>query len=309
MGGSGGGGNYRLTQRDVDELRREAQERLQRSKLDAEINSFLQGELARINDRDTDLVNDRLDRVEEAIAQELQEFDRLLFGGSVAKHTYVDGLSDIDALVVLETAVVGDRGPAEMRLELYEILRKNLSMRDVDDIRVGRMAVTVTFRDGMEVQLLPAVQRDDRTAVSSQSGDEWSHVRPKDFAESLTRVNEQTGRAVVPTIKIAKAVVNELIPDKIRPNGYHLEALGVAAFRDYDGSRTARAMAEAFFDSAAQNILRPIRDITGQSQYLDSDLGPANSEARRSLSRRFSSIARQMRAASSVDDWRELLGE
>lgn len=309
MGGSGGGGNYRLTQRDVDELRREAQERLQRSKLDAEINSFLQGELARINDRDTDLVNDRLDQVEEAIAQKHQEFDRLLFGGSVAKHTYVDGLSDIDALVVLEAAAIGDRGPAEMRQELYDILRQKLSMRDVNDIRVGTMAVTVTFRDGMELQLLPAVQRDDRTAVSSQSGDEWSHVRPRDFAESLTRVNDQTGRAVVPTIKIAKAVVNELIPDKIRPNGYHLEALGVAAFREYEGSRTASEMAVTFFESGAQNILRPIRDITGQSQYLDSDLGPTNSETRRSLSRRFSTIARQMRAARSVDDWRELLGE
>lgn len=308
MGGSGGGSNYRLTQRDVDELRREAQERLQRSKLDAEINSLLQRELARINDRDTNLVNDRLDRVEEAIAQEIQQFDRLLFGGSVAKHTYVDGLSDIDALVVLEASVAADRGPAEMRRALYDTLRQNLSMRDIDDIRVGRMAVTVTFRDGMELQLLPAVQREDHTAVSSQSGKEWSHVRPKDFAESLTRVNEQTGRAVVPTIKIAKAVVTELIPERIRPNGYHLEALGVAAFRDYEGTRSTRAMAERFFESAAQNVLRPIQDITGQSQYLDSDLGPAGSDARRSLSRRFSAIARQMRSADSVDDWRQLLG-
>lgn len=309
MGGSGGGSNYRLTQKEVDELRREAQERLQRSKLDAEINSFLQGELARINDRDTDLVNNRLDQVEEAIFQELQEFNRLLFGGSVAKHTYVDGLSDIDALVVLDAAAVGDRGPDGMRQELYDILRQKLSMRDVSDIRVGTMAVTVTYRDGMELQLLPAVQRNDRIAVSSQGGDEWSHVRPKDFAESLTRVNEQTGRAVVPTIKIAKAVVNELVPEKIRPNGYHLEALSVAAFRDYDGPRTTRAMAETFFESAARNILKPIRDVTGQSQYLDSDLGPADSETRRSLSRRFLKIARQMRSATSVDDWRQILGE
>lgn len=309
MGGSGGGSGYRLTHRDVDQLRAEAKERLERGKLDAEVSSFLGAELARINDRDTELVNVRLDRVEEAIAGQIEEFDRLLFGGSVAKHTYVDGLSDIDALVVLDASVLGDRGPAEMREELYENLRQHLSMRDVDSIRVGRMAVTVTFRDGMELQLLPAVQRDDRTAVSSESGNEWSHVRPKDFAESLSSLNDQQGRALVPTIKIAKAVVAEALPDRLRPNGYHMEAMGVAAFRDYDGSRSTRAMVERYFESAAQNVLKPIRDITGQSRFLDSDLGPANSDTRRSLSRRFSAIARQMRTASSVQVWHELLGK
>ena len=80
---------------------------------------------------------------------------------------------------------------------LIILLRQHLSLADVADIRVGQMAVTVTFRDGMELQLLPAVQRGDQTAVSAQSGDDWSHVRPKDFAESLSRLNEQQGRAVV----------------------------------------------------------------------------------------------------------------
>jgi hypothetical protein len=309
MGGSGGGSGYRITQREVGQLREEAQERLERSRVDSDVNAFLQAELARINDRDAELVNERLDQAQAAIAGQIDEFDRLLFGGSVAKHTYVDGLSDIDALVVLDASLVGDRSPAEMRQELYGSLRQHMSQGDVDDIRVGNMAVTVTFRDGMELQLLPAVQRGDRMAVSAQSGDDWSHVRPKDFADSLSRLNDQQGRAVVPTIKLAKAVIAEAVPEKSRPNGYHMEALGVAAFRDYEGSRAPRAMVERYFESAAQNVLQPIRDITGQSQYLDSALGPAGSDARKSLSRRFSAIARQMRTAASVTEWHQLLGD
>lgn len=309
MGGSGGGSGYRITQREVGQLRKEAQERLQRSKVDTEVNAFLQAELARINDRDTALVNERLDRVEVAIFGQIEEFDRLLFGGSVAKHTYVDGLSDVDALVILDESLVGDRPPGEMRQELYQSLQQHLSMGDVDEISMGQMAVTVNFRDGMELQLLPAVQRDDRTAVSAQSGDEWSHVRPREFAESLSRLNDHQGRAVVPTIKLAKAMIAEAVPEQNRPNGYHMEALGVAAFRDYEGSRSPRAMVERYFESAAQNVLRPIRDITGQSQYLDSKLGSADSDMRRALSRRFAGLARQMRNASSVDDWRQLLGD
>jgi hypothetical protein len=309
MGGSGGGSGYRLTQRDVDQLRKEAQERLERSKVDTEVNSLLQAELARMNNRDTELANERLDRVEVAVAGQIEEFDRLLFGGSVAKHTYVDGLSDIDALVVFNDSVVSNESPAEMRLQLYESLQKHFNMGDVADIRVGQMAVTVTFRDGMELQLLPAAQRDDRMAVSAQNGDEWSHVRPKEFAEGLSHLNEQQGRSVVPAIKLAKAMISEAVPEKSRPNGYHIEALGVAAFHDYEGSRSPRAMVERYFESAAQNVLRPIRDVTGQSRHLDDNLGAADSDSRRALSRRFEALARQMRVATSVDDWRRLIGD
>src|SRR5690606_12135507 len=67
MGGSGGGSSYRMTQREVEQLRTEAQERLERSRLDAEVNSYLQAELSRINDRDVELVEERLSQVEGAI--------------------------------------------------------------------------------------------------------------------------------------------------------------------------------------------------------------------------------------------------
>lgn len=309
MGGSGGGSSYRMTHREVEQLRNEAQVRLERSRLDAEVNAYLQAELSRINDRDIELVEQRLTHVEGAIEAQIEELDRVLFGGSVAKHTYVDGLSDIDALVVLNPSTVGDRGPAEMRQELLESLHRHLAMRDVGDIRLGQMAVTITYRDGMELQLLPAVARGDSVAVSSQDGDDWSHVRPKEFAETLSRVNERQGRAVVPAIKLAKAIAAQALPEKPCPNGYHMEALAVAAYREYEGSRSTRNMVEHFFDSASRNVLRPIQDVTGQSVYLDSGLGPANSDARRLVSRRFAGIARQMQKATSLAAWRKLLGE
>src|SRR5689334_6181119 len=101
MGGSGGGGNYRLNPSEMERLRDEARARLERSRLEADVNALLQHNLVEINDRDNGLVADRLADIEDALEGTTRDVDRVVFGGSVAKHTYVDGLSDIDALVVL----------------------------------------------------------------------------------------------------------------------------------------------------------------------------------------------------------------
>ena len=308
MGGSGGGSSYRLNQSELERLRQEAQERLQRTRLDAEVNAALQAALVEINDRDDEAVRERLDEIEQALREETVELDRLLFGGSVAKHTWVDGVSDIDSLVVVDAAIVGERSPEEMRRQFEEVLRRRLDMGQVDSIDVGRMAVTVTYRDGLKIQLLPAVERGGTLAVSSASGGEWAQIDPKRFSERLGQLNASQAGAVVPAIKVAKAILAAQLPEEGRPSGYHVEALAVAAFDRYEGPRTPKAMAQRFFESAAANVLRPIADVTGQSRYVDVDLGGADSASRRTLARNLGRIARAMQTANSVDDWQSLLG-
>lgn len=309
MGSSGSGSSYRLNESEISRLREQAQARLERSHVDAEVNAFLQRQLVEINNRDTDKIGRRLDEIEQGLHDEVEEFERLLLGGSVAKHTYVDGLSDIDSLVVLTEEVVGDRKPEEMREEFRDLLTRHLNMGDVESIQVGRMAVTVVYRDGTEIQLLPAVQQGDSQAISSATGEEWARINPKEFSDRLTRINHDQAGAVVPGIKVAKAVIANLLPEDARPSGYHVEALAVAAFEGYDGARTPKAMAERFFEAASEDVLRPIRDVTGQSRFVDDSLGDAGSSARRSLARRFGQIAKRMRDSASVSDWQALLGE
>src|SRR6266550_7375312 len=111
MGGSG----VRYSESDLTKLREEAQERLDRSRLDADVNAFLQHELIDLNSRNTEKVNQRLGEVEEALEGTLREFDRVLFGGSVAKHTYVDGVSDIDSIIVLDAKSAGEDTPEQVQ--------------------------------------------------------------------------------------------------------------------------------------------------------------------------------------------------
>jgi hypothetical protein len=182
-------------------------------------------------------------------------------------------------------------------------------MGQIGDIHVGRLAVTVTYADGMEIQLLPAVEQGDYTAISSPTGNDWTRIDPKEFSSRLTSLNEQQGRAVVPAIKIAKAILTANLPEDRRPTGYHVEALAIAAFSEYDGPRTPRAMVQRFFDSATSDVLRPVPDVTGQSRFVDGDLGEENSASRRAVSRSLLEITRRMQRTTSVADWRSLLGE
>ena len=305
MGGSGGTGGY-LSAKDVELLQEEARWRLARSRNESSINSLLQQALTSINDRDIEQVSSYLEAIEEALGDRLDTVDRLLFGGSVAKHTYVDGLSDIDALVLLRDESLRERTPAEVRSEFAQALRRALPQGAVRDIREGAMAVTVEYRDGTEIQLLPATRTGEDVAVSSWDGQSWSSIRPRSFAEGLTAVNQSQGSAVVPAIKLAKSILASTLGNA-GPSGYHVEALALAAFRDYEGSRTPKAMLTHLVGRASRDVLHPIRDITGQSQYVDENLGAANSAARQALSRNLERLARTMTNSQSVDDWEALL--
>ena len=303
MGGSGGV----IRASDVEDLREEARQRLQDSQHDSAVNSMLQQELTLINDRDVDYINEQLDTIGERLADRGHEIERLRFGGSVAKHTFVDGLSDVDALVLLEEDSLDDKSPEEIRHEFADSLRRDLPQGGVREIREGTMAVTIEYSDGTEIQLLPAVRTGDGVAVPSADGKSWAAIRPQAFARALTSTNQAQGGRVVPTIKLAKAIFANTLGEGTM-SGYHVEALAIEAFRSYSGPRTQKAMVTHLVEQASQRVLRPISDVTGQSQYVDEYLGDANSDARRSLSRRMTELARGMTTSRSLDDWTHWLG-
>ena len=149
-----------------------------------------------------------------------------------------------------------------------------------------------------------------RLRVPSSRRDDWSRIDPGGFQGALTRRNDECGRKLVPTIKLAKAI-NGGLPDSQRLSGYHLESLAVAAFRGYDGKKTTDVMLPAFFERARDLVLRPIRDSTGQSVHVDGHLGPENSAARVGMSHILGRIAKRMRNATvgrSMAQWCALFG-
>ena len=192
---------------------------------------------------------------------------------------------------------------------MTDILRLRLP-KDVD-VHHGRMAVTIEYKDGMKLQLLPALRTNDgRLQVPSSRRDGWSSIDPQGFERALSRRNQQCGGKLIPTIKLVKAIIGTL-PEPQRLSGYHIESLAIEAFRNYDGPKTTAAMLPAFFERAKELVLTPIHDSTGQSVHVDGYLGPPESNARIGSSHLLGRLAKRMRnamAAASVAQWQALFG-
>jgi Second Messenger Oligonucleotide or Dinucleotide Synthetase domain len=309
MGGGGGGGPF--VNRTPQQLIKQVQETEDETSIKAfetELANLLSDKLASANSRDVSKVADRLDDVKHALEGPLEGTIDLLFGGSVAKHTYVDGMSDIDSLLILNDSALEEAKPADAIAEVGKIIKKELG--DAVGVTTGRLAVTLTYPDGMQLQLLPAFRTGDGLKVPSFRVNDWSGISPEKFQKALSRRNEECGGKLVPTVKLAKAVIG-ILPEAQRLTGYHIESLAIAAFRGYDGPKTTAAMLPLFFEKARELVMKPIRDSTGQSVHVDGYLGDAVSSERIAASHILNRISKRMRNASahqSGDQWQALFG-
>lgn len=304
--GGGGGSRYSgpasdNVRRKLDNARRQEQERLVSA-----INELLQSTLVQYNDRDREAISSRLDQIQEILGEEVQ-IDKVLYGGSVAKHTDVDGISDTDALVLLDGNDFDAQDPAAVLERFHEKLATRLPRQEIDEIRVGRVAVTIAYRDGEEVQLLPALRRGDTVSVPNETGREWRATRPIAFQKALTNANDSMNGALVPSIKLVKSIVDQLPPAK-QLKSHHIETLAVDAVRDYRGPKTPRALVLQILEHSSNRVLAPMPDITGQVSAVDSALGEAGSASRRAISVTMGALKRRLDTATSVGQWRAVLG-
>jgi predicted nucleotidyltransferase len=295
---------------DIDDLRkklRDSEQATEDAQYEAEVANVLAALLTEYNDRDTQAVNHHLDEIKKALEKELEGTVDLLFGGSVAKRTYVDGFSDIDSLVILDNCELANGSPDAAKKYFAKRLQERFPKTKVD---VGKLAVTIRFSDA-EIQLLPAISCRKDISIADRTGRNWSQIQPKKFTKVLTRTNQQTGNKVVPIVKLAKAIIANL-PEKHQISGYHAESLAIEIFKGNTGELRPKAMLKYYFEQASRRVQEPIRDRTGQSIHVDDYLGAEGSLERRIVSDAFSRIYRRMNNAdnaSSIDEWHKLFGE
>src|SRR5207249_11392868 len=121
-----------------------------------------------------------------------------------------------------------------------------------------------------------------------------------------TKANHALSNNLVPTIKLAKAIIASF-PDQQRLSGYHVEALALKAFEGYEGEKVHAKLLKHFFEKASNLVLKPTKDVTGQSTFVDEDLGKSGNERRQAVSTALQRVARRIDNARSVEEWREIL--
>jgi integrase len=307
MGGSGGGGAFSdIDRKQLLQKLRASEDATQDVGFETVINECIGDLQAGYNARNHDAIREHLKEIKRVLSEDIDDTVSLMYGGSVAKHTYVDGLSDIDALVLLDKSELKTMSPDEVKDYFFRKLKERYPKTEM---KQGVLAVTLKFDDA-EIQLLPAIKYKTGYRIADITGKEWSFIRPRKFTSQLTEINKANGNKVVPTIKLVKSIISSL-PENRRLTGYHVEALAVHIFQSYEGVKTPKALLTHFFREAPAALLKPLPDITGQSEHVDSYLGAERSLNRRVVSDTLSLISRRMQGADNarnVQAWKDILG-
>jgi len=308
MGGSGGGFFREYSPSDLHKKVKEIEQEASEYEFQPKLKAMLDDLLANANSRDVESVNSALETIKDILGDEIESSIELKFGGSVAKHTYVDGLSDVDSLLVLRGGDPADIDPSEIKDKVATHLQKTLTDAQVTS---GTIAVTVKYKSGLEIQLIPALRDQTGLHVPAWTGETWSKIQPEAFTRALTNRNDQCGNKLVPTIKLAKAI-NSTLPKAQQLSGYHIESLAIAAFRGYKGPYTTVAMLPHFFSQIGKRVLDPVKDSTGQSVHVDGYLGASNSAERKVASHVYGRLSKRMESASasqSIAQWNALFDD
>ena len=268
---------------------------------EAEINDYLSQRLREFNDRDVEAIGRHIAALRRALESEFDELIRPLFGGSVGRHTYVDGLSDIDVLMVFDSSAITGQSPSDALRRMAKSITERLPRSAVS---VGSMAVTIRYSDGHEIQVLPAIKSRSGIQIPMSGGAGWSRIlHPDRFAQKLTTVNQSNGGQVVPTIKLVKALAARSVQSgRGRLTGYHIESLAIEAFQSYPGPRDLRSMVGRLLTHAAVAVRQPIRDSTGQSRFVDEYLGSPGSTERQRAADNLRRMQRSLDACRNRQD-------
>ena len=258
---------------------------------DDNFNKYCEQLLVQYKRRNTKAVTRHLKSVCDILGHEDDHVVQTKFGGSVQKGTYVTGLSDVDVLLIVNQSSLKNKPPSKVLASVRDTIQQRLPKNPVT---AGKLAVTLSYADKTELQVLPAIRTADGFRIAEPGSTKWSNViHPERFAERLIKVNNARGGRVVPTIKLAKAMADCFIKESSRKtSGYHMESLAIDAFEGHDGELHPRSMLVHFLGHCVKAVMTPIKDPTGQTRYVDGYLGKANSVSRQRSSTYFG----QMRA-------------
>ena len=216
----------------------------------------------------------------------------IVYAGSVAKGTYVEGISDVDNHVRINGTSLEKKSPAEVKAYIRQQLSK---LPNVKSVTETRRTVTATYRDGTEMQYVPVIKTKNGYRVAD--GNNWSNVVYENrFKRDFQRTNKKCGGRLTALVRFLKKE-NANNPKGQRMSGHHIEVMANRIFKSAPASKTddVGTMAVYYHQHASRHIRHRMRDVTGQYTYVDKrSLGGPDSESRRALSRRFASRARRM---------------
>src|SRR5712692_5584397 len=141
MGGSGGRDfSIGRKQEEVKLDLRKEEERTHDQAFDTQIAERLGELLGDANRRDTNAIGAAIDEIKNALGADIEGTVDPILGGSIRKRTYVDGISDIDTLVILRDPKLKSLSPQQVLTYFEQKAREELSGWEISR---GNLAITL----------------------------------------------------------------------------------------------------------------------------------------------------------------------
>ena len=273
-----------------------------------QINGYLRNLLRHYNSRNTKAIDRHIRGLRSILERGENGVMPIRFGGSVIRHTYVDGLSDVDLLITINDSSLSGQAPKAVIGEMAELIKARFSKNKV---WAGNLAVTVAYADGHELQVLPIIRTKSGYKIANLGRNQWSNVlHPEKFAQKLTRVNQSKSEQVIPAIKLTKALAHHVISrDADKITGYHFESLAIDAFQAYRGPTDLKSMVLRLTNYSTKAVLNPIKDSSGQSRNVDDYMGAQGNSVRQRAAANFRNMRDSLNQCSSKVDLDRLFSD
>ena len=293
---SGGGRqNWKNMQRVVRrELLNDAEKDTESRHSATAVEDYLSEKLKEINDLDYEAINAHRDSIENALGKEF-EIERMSFAGSHGRRTDVDEFSDIDLLATFRSKSDLPNSSDEAIAVLAKRLRERFPRTSIE---TGDMAVTVKFKDGLEVQVLPAYRMGSSIRIPDVNSAGWKSSNPTVHARKLRETNENCGRQVHSAIKLAKQLFDR---NRMGLKSYHVENMALKAFEHFSGPFSNRNMLRHLINRSKSLVHQRMADRAGQTADV-SDYLTRNDRIQ--ISKKLARLEATLKS-DSLDNWSE----
>jgi len=227
--------------------------------------------LTEAKSREINSLQNKINFITRNIKAKIYEQAKFFLSGSIIKDTYVYGLSDVDILMALNKQNFLNISPRHIQQKLINQLRV-IFPRLV--VKKNRNAVDI-YDGQIKIQLVPVLPNQTKFLFPASDGLGWIEIEPHIFNKLLQERNKKLRHKLTTAIRIAKLIVSKL-PQNNQLTGHHLEVLGYLASGHFGKKKSILSLIKDIFLYAQKRVLTPVKDTSGQLNFIDEYLGPTH---------------------------------
>ncbi|TQS78751.1 MAG: hypothetical protein A3Q59_00010 [Methanomethylophilus alvi] len=226
---------------------------------------------------------------------------KIIPAGSYQHGTFDAENSDVDLLVQIKNREYLKMDPRVSKKVITSMLRELPYSKIVHQ---GTHAVTAVIH-GREYQFVPMIDDGRRKYIIAGNGSCWKRFNPQVFTRNLERIDRKHNGNAKKAILLVKRL-NMKLESKCRLTSHDIECMALEKFEQMSANTSLQKMTTDLVGYVAFRVHNPQPDCTGQSRYVDEELGKCFNKRRHAISEKYSEMHSKMKEWEEKNDWREI---